>query len=158
MKRVLLSKYLCGTTLVAEISEPPGILRASSLAWGPDGKELVVTERSSPGDPFALFLLSTESGEKRRLTSPPAKSVGDSGPAFSPDGRSLAFARTISGFFSDIYLLALAEDLTPNGEPKRLTCQNLPSWSPTWSPDGREIVYASGRFVESMSLWRISGF
>ncbi len=151
-----MSSYLCGTTLVAEISEPPGILRASSLAWGPDGKELVVTERSSPGDPFALFLLSTESGEKRRLTSPPAKSVGDSGPAFSPDGRSLAFARTISGFFSDIYLLALAEDLTPNGEPKRLTFQNLPSWSPTWSPDGREIVYASGRFVESMSLWRIS--
>ena len=142
--------------LVAETSEPTGILRASSLAWGPDGKELVVVERSSPGDPFALFLLSTESGEKRRLTSPLAESIGDAGPAFSPDGRSLAFVRVIGGFASDIYLLDLAEDLTPNGEPKRLTFQNLPSWSPTWSPDGREIVYASGRFVESMSLWRIS--
>ena len=142
--------------LVAEISYPAELETAPSLAWGPDGKELVVVERSSPGDPFALFLLSTESGEKRRLTSPPAESIGDAGPAFSPDGRSLAFVRVIGGFASDIYLLDLAEDLTPNGEPKRLTFQNLPSWSPTWSPDGREIVYASGRFVESMSLWRIS--
>ena len=142
--------------LVAEISYPAELEIASSLAWGPDGKELVVTERNSPGDPLALFLLSTESGEKRRLTSPPAKSRGDVGPAFSPDGRSLAFARILGFLVSDIYLLALAEDLTPNGEPKRLTFQNLPSWSPTWSPDGREIVYASGRFVESMSLWRIS--
>ena len=140
---------------MAEISEPPAFLGAFSVAWGPDGKELVVAERSSPGDPFALFLLSIESGEKRRLTSPPAKSIGDSGPAFSPDGRSLAFAR-IRGSASDIYLLALAEDLTPNGEPKRLTFQNLPSWSPTWTPDGREIVYASGWLVESSSLGRIS--
>ena len=73
--------------LVAEISEPAVILRASSLlAWGPDGKELVVADRNSPGDPLALFLLSTESGEKRRLTSPSAKSRGDNGPAFPPDG------------------------------------------------------------------------
>ena len=143
--------------LVAEISEPAVILRASSLlAWGPDGKELVVADRNSPGDPLALFLLSTESGEKRRLTSPPAKSRGDNGPAFSPDGRSLAFARRLRLLVSDIYLLDLAEDLTPNGEPKRLTFQNLPSSSPTWTPDGREIVYTSGLLVESMSLWRIS--
>ena len=142
--------------LVAEISGP-GVTSASSLAWGPDGKDLVVAERSSPGGPWALFLLSTESGKKRRLTSPPAKSRGDFGPAFSPDGRSLAFARRLGVFVSDIYLLALAEDLTPNGEPKRLTFQNLPSSSPTWTPDGREIVYASGRFGLSLvSLWRIS--
>ncbi len=141
--------------LVAEISDVGGD-SSSNLARGPDSKELVVTERTSPGDPFALFLLSTESGEKRRLTSPPAKSLGDSGPAFSPDGRSLAFARVLGFLVSDIYLLALAEDLTPNGEPKRLTFQNLPSWSPTWTPDGREIVYARGLLVESMGLWRVS--
>ena len=132
--------------LVAEISDRAGIGTAPSLAWGPDGKDLVVAERSSLGDPFALFLLSTESGEKRRLTSPPAKSIGDGGPAFSPDGRSLAFVRTLASPASDIYLLALAEDLTPNGEPKRLTFQNLPSWSPTWTPDGREIVYQDFHF------------
>ena len=57
---------------------------------------------------------------------------------------------------SDIYLLDLAEDLTPNGEPKRLTFQNLRSWGLTWTPDGREIVYASGWGVESRGLWRIS--
>ncbi len=141
--------------LVAEISDVGGDL-SSNLAWAPNDKGLVVGDRTSPGDPFALFLLSTESGEKRRLTSPPAKSLGDFGPAFSPDGRGLAFARTLRFLVSDIYLLDLAEDLTPNGEPKRLTPQNLPSGSPTWTPDGREIVYTSGWLVESMSLWKVS--
>ncbi len=144
--------------LVAEISDPTEVTvggdLSSNLAWAPNDRELVVAERSSPGDPFALFLLSTESGEKRRLTSPPAKSLGDFGPAFSPDGRSLAFVRALRFLVSDIYLLDLA-DLTRKGEPKRLTLQNLPSWSPTWTPDGREIVYTIGRFVESSSLWRI---
>ena len=140
--------------LVAEIGYP---IELPSLAWGPDGKELVVAERDSSGEPFALFLLLTETGERRRLTSPPAKSIGDFGPAFSPDGRGLAFARAIGGFAYYIYLLALAEDLTPNGEPQRLTFQNLPSWSPTWTPDGREIVYTIGRLFESSSsLWRVS--
>ena len=145
--------------LVAEISDPTEVTvggdLSSNLAWAPNDRELVVAERSSPGDPFALFLLSTESGEKRRLTSPPAKSLGDFGPAFSPDGRSLAFVRALRFLVSDIYLLDLA-DLTRKGEPKRLTLQNLPSWSPTWTPDGREIVYTIGRFVESSSLWRVS--
>ncbi len=146
--------------MVAEISDPTSVHVARRfpphLAWAPDDDGLVVGDRSSPDDPSALFLLSTESGQKRRLTSPPAKSIGDSGPAFSPDGRSLAFARRLGYLASDIYLLALAEGLTPNGEPKRLTFRNLPSWSLTWTPDGREIVYGSGRFVESSSLWRIS--
>ena len=85
--------------LVAEISDPTEVTVGGdlsfNLAWAPNDKELVVADRNSPGDPLALFLLSTESGEKRRLTSPPAKSRGDFGPAFSPDGRSLAFVRTL---------------------------------------------------------------
>ena len=148
--------------LVAEISDraevTAGVDFSSNLAWAPNDKGLVVGDQNSPGDPFALFLLSTESGEKRRLTSPPAKSVGDFGPAFSPDGRSLAFERRVGFLLQDIYVLALAEDLTPNGEPKRLTPQNLPSSCPTWTRDGREIVFASGSLVKSGSLWRVPVF
>ena len=39
------------------------------LAWSPDGKSLIVADRSSDFEPWALFLLSIETGEKRRLTS-----------------------------------------------------------------------------------------
>ena len=39
------------------------------LPWTPDAKSLVVSDRNSENEPLGLFLLSVESGEKRRLTS-----------------------------------------------------------------------------------------
>ena len=144
--------------VVAEISDPTSVLIAYPffapyLAWAPDDEGLVVVDQDSPEDPAALFLLSTESGERRKLTSPPAKSLGDSGPAFSPDGRNLAFSRRKEAFFvSQIYVLSLLEDLGPQGEPKQLTFDDYTCQSPTWTPDGREIVFAGG----SLGLRRIS--
>ena len=40
-----------------------------------------------------LFLLSLETDERRRLTSPPRVGQADGAAAFSPDSRSLAFIR-----------------------------------------------------------------
>ena len=57
------------------------LLPGPFLAWSPDGNWLVVSGRDSPKEPAALFLLSTETGEKRRLTSPPRPLMGDSCPA-----------------------------------------------------------------------------
>ena len=76
---------------------------------------LVVVDRDSPDEPFALFLLRTETGERRRLTSPPAEISGDGSPAFSPDGTSLAFIRTARYAVSDLYVVDLGDDLTPQG-------------------------------------------
>jgi DNA-binding winged helix-turn-helix (wHTH) protein len=57
-----------------------------ALDWSSDGKFLVATARSLPGDPDSLFLISAESGEKTRLTWPPMQFGDDGCPAFSPDG------------------------------------------------------------------------
>jgi Tol biopolymer transport system component len=40
------------------------------LAWGPDSNGLVVADSPGKGKPTALFVVSLESGEKRRLTHP----------------------------------------------------------------------------------------
>ena len=47
---------------------------------------LAVSERQAQG-PRSIFLVSIESLEKRKLTSPPLGSAGDCAPAISPDGR-----------------------------------------------------------------------
>jgi Tol biopolymer transport system component/tRNA A-37 threonylcarbamoyl transferase component Bud32 len=136
------------------------IFSESHPTWSPDGNWLAISEKDSETEPLVLSLLSVDSGEKRRLTSPPKHSYGDFDPAFSPDGRSLAFSRGIdahSSGLSDLYLLALSAGLEPAGEPRQITFGNEGVQDPDWTADGREIVYSAGSMV-SRGLWRISAF
>jgi|SRR5438128_385020 len=66
---------------------------AGLLSWSPDGKLLAFSDRASRNEPaYSIFLLSLDSLEVRRLTSP-LRSWGDFNPEFSPDGQTLAFLR-----------------------------------------------------------------
>jgi eukaryotic-like serine/threonine-protein kinase len=40
------------------------------LSWSPDGKYLALVDKNAPREPHSIFLLSVETGDKRRLTSP----------------------------------------------------------------------------------------
>jgi Tol biopolymer transport system component/predicted Ser/Thr protein kinase len=136
------------------------IFPESRPAWSPDGNWLAISEKDSETEPFALSLLSVDTGEKRRLTSPPKQSVGDLDPAFSPDGRSLVFSRGINADAngqSDLYLLAFSDGWKPAGEPRQITFGNQGAQTPAWTADGREIVYSVGSLV-LRGLWRISAF
>jgi len=119
------------------------------LDWAPDGKTLAVVDKSSAEEPFAIFTLSVENGERHRLTKPPSDSVGDTGPLFSPDGRWLAFRRTSSSGVNDIYILS-----SSGGEPRRLTHDNRFTAGHAWTSKGREIVFSSNR-SGPRSLWRV---
>jgi len=99
--------------------------------------------------------MSIETGEKRRLTTRPANSVGDAGPAFAPDGHALAFVRTQTIAISSLYVLPLSSNLAPTGEPHRLTSGSAFTSSPSWSPDGKDIIFASGRW-DRLQLWRVA--
>ena len=128
-------------------------LGRGTLSYSPDGKYLALADKTSATEPFSIFLLALETGERRRLTSPPAASVGDESPAFSPDGTTLALARLVGGA-KDIYLVPVA-----GGEPKRLTFEDTVrpgSFTDglAWTSDGREIVFASNR-SGSFQLWRV---
>jgi Tol biopolymer transport system component len=96
-----------------------------------------------------------ESGEKQKLTSPPQKVFVDSQPAFSPDGRTVAFIREEAIGVRDIYLLTLSEDFQPIGEPKRLTFENRLTFSPVWALAGDEVIFSSGPYLDP-SLFRIT--
>ena len=125
------------------------------LDWSPDSRWLAVCDADDSDSVLSIFLLSVDSGEKRRLTSPPEGSLGsDFSPAFSPDGRMLAFTRFGAGLFSDLYLLDLGDDLIPKGEPRRRTFTESTTTSPVFTPDGRDIVFASG-MIDAPSLWRV---
>jgi len=131
------------------------VKRADRLAWTPDGKSLVITDRNTDDEPWGLFLLSVESGERRRLTTAPEKRIEDLDPALSADGRTLAFSRQVGIVVSDIYLLSLSKDLYAIGEPKRLTFENQWTIRPVWNSDGREIICSSGPYA-NQNLFRVA--
>ena len=118
------------------------------MSWSPDGRFLAVVDQATPADGYGIFLVSVEDGEKQRLTSAPPSSA-DFSPAFSPDGKTLAFIRSSGLSSEDIYLIS-----AQGGTPRRLTADEGRITSLTWTADGREIVFPSNRGGGS-SLWRV---
>jgi Tol biopolymer transport system component/DNA-binding winged helix-turn-helix (wHTH) protein len=137
---------------IVTIDEPARLAWRPSGEWG--GEWLAVTDNEAAAEPVGIFLLSVETGERRRLTSPSANFFsGDWNPAFSPDGKMLAFTRAVNdGFHLDIYVVAVS-----GGEPRRLTFDNAHVKSLAWTPDGREIIFSSSRggSVSTATLWKI---
>jgi Tol biopolymer transport system component/predicted Ser/Thr protein kinase len=139
---------------LAELQDPATFSAPPSVNWSPDGRWLLVTGRDSAEKPSALWLVSFESGEKRQLTIPPASSDGDYYGAFSPDARTVAFARYTNPAASDLYALPLAANLSAKSEPRRLTNDNRIIQGIAWTADGRELVFSSNR-GGTQSLWRV---
>jgi Tol biopolymer transport system component len=129
------------------------------LTWLPDGKGLILSHRQSTREPFALHYLSIGTGQLRKITNPPAYSSGDTSPALSPDGRSLAFRRGAGLAAGQLYLQRLDDRMDPEGAPALLTPNGISAASPAWPPDGRDIVYSDGYYFGpglSALPWRLA--
>ena len=88
------------------------------------------------------------------MNPPPLRTFNYDRDILSPDGRTIAFRRSIGHNVSEVYLLDLTEDLKPKGEPRRLT--SLRGWilGPAWTPNGREIIFTYGVLGTPNGLWR----
>jgi Tol biopolymer transport system component/tRNA A-37 threonylcarbamoyl transferase component Bud32 len=123
------------------------------LSWSPDGRWLATSKaRSGDEPPGGIHLISVATGEARAVTFPKPPAL-DVNPAFSPDGRALAYAScegTENFPVCDVYVLPLDLDLRPQGSPRRLTQQRLLNTGVAWTRDGRSIVYST-----MLRLWRV---
>ncbi len=107
-----------------------GLIGGFGLA--PEAKRAVFAAR---GD---IFSVPIEHGPTRNLTR--SSGAHDREPAWSPDGRRIAFASDSSG---DEEIWVMAQD--GRGEPEQLTGTASPStglhYDLAWSPDGRHLAY-----------------
>jgi Tol biopolymer transport system component len=124
------------------------------LSWSPDGDQLAIVDRALPTEANSIFLLSTETGEKRQLTSSPPGSLGDARPAFSRDGRMLAFVRIRSYRSSELFVQEV-QNPGAREKPRQLTFDDHSIFGFDWTPDGKNIVFSSSR-EGSAALWLIS--
>jgi len=82
-----------------------------------------------------LYQIGTEAGAvPRQLTS---SKEGASQPAWSPDGRQLAFVRTVDEK-PQVFVLPAA-----GGEARQLTHYKHGATAPRWAPNGRQVLFAS---------------
>jgi Tol biopolymer transport system component len=126
------------------------------LSWSRDGKWLAIKDRQAGETHDSVYLLSVETGEECRLTYPPPDS-GDGSPAFSRDGKHLAFSRTFTFGVSEVYVLDLSNDQTARGAPKQISFSKQHTSGLAWTPNGREIVFAFGSgLAAGGTLWRVS--
>jgi len=132
-------------------SLPNQIPFGNRLSWSPDGKFIAVAHKNSSEEPFSIFALAVETGERQKLTSPPAGYVGDQRAAFSPDGKLLAFVRYSGDYVTDLYVAPV-----DGGEPQRLTFVQNIILGLAWTADGREIVFSYiGPLGVSANLWKV---
>jgi Tol biopolymer transport system component/tRNA A-37 threonylcarbamoyl transferase component Bud32 len=120
------------------------------LDWSPDGKYLVAADKKLPDEPFGIVLIESATGHKIQVTSPPAGMIGDMGPAFSPDGKSIAFIRAISSGVDDIFVAPVSG----GGQARRVTSDRRYIISLTWTPDGQSILFSTNR-LGAHTLWRV---
>ncbi len=117
-------------------------------SWSPDDRTIALAARASDGR-WRIELLDVASGARAPLTSPPAGVDGDWDPAFSPDGRSIAFVRTLTDGVDDLWVVSAR-----GGDARRLTFENRALTGADWTPDGKSIVFSSSR-AGLFSLWRL---
>ena len=110
-----------------------------TLTWTPDGTSIVYSSRCNleVEKAIELFMWNIDTDEVTQLTN---EGHFNSDPAFSNNGRYLAFSSTRDGNGADVYILD-----TETGEERNATNRPGKDSQPTWSPDDSHIAFVSDR-------------
>ncbi len=116
--------------------------RLSSAAVSKDGRWVAYTVSTPDVDANRsisnIWIISTTGGEPTEVT----QGGHDNSPAWSPDGKNLAFLSARDGH-SQVYLLSME-----GGEAKKLTKLSTGADLFHWSPDGQTIAFTSSVYPD----------
>jgi sugar lactone lactonase YvrE len=115
-----------GPRVLARVPQP------YQVAWSPDGSKMAYS-----AGPASIYVIGADGTGVTLLTDPPSP-CGDEAPAWSPDGRHIAFRRFCSE--QDLGIYSIDADGTGLS---RLASTRVRDSGPSWSPDGTGIAFGN---------------
>ena len=128
------------------------IVRNVQPRWSPDGTSIAFVRQD--GSETAIYVVRPDGTERHRLVETYAY-LGAAEPAWSPDGSKIAYTNSVNSGYSrygqpgqEIFVV----DADGSGERRltELAPKLVADASPTWSPDGDQIVFRRGTFNASL--------
>jgi hypothetical protein len=162
LSRVGIGKGVLGTPEALLSKRPgPAVSNAYDFSWSPDGRRAVLVwnrmfEFHAQGQ---LWLMNADGSDLRSLG---RTDTYDFDPTWSPDGRTIAFARreqpieyepasSPADLVSSLWLIDVA-----SGKERLLLASEgrYAHWTPEWLPDGSGLLFLSDRGGET-NLWLV---
>ena len=114
---------------------------SSAGSWDRSSKKFVFPGISR-GQPVLTIVDVDRAKSEREIRLPDVDEVTN--PAWSPDGKTIAFSG-LKGGFTDLFLY----DLEAN-QMKRVTTDQFAELDPAWSPDGKLLAFSTDRFTTKL--------
>jgi TolB protein len=135
------------------VTDSPGVMDREA-AWSPDGREIAFSIGGNAGrERGDIATIRPDGAHLRRLTftdadeGSAAPAIDEESPAWTPDGRRIAFTSDSGALGRQFDVYAINRD---GGHPTRLTFAEC--GAPAWSPDGRKLACGSSRTGDS-EVW-----
>lgn len=133
----------------------------SDPSLSPDGNRIVFSSRRDDPDPdhclsnmncnYDLYIITAGNSQIIRLTN---ESMWDMEPAWSPDGKRIAFISDRDNE-NNIYVMNADGSNVKNLTKQILSTEGYSSHAPTWSPDGKHIAFIA-KFLYSQGIYIIN--
>jgi Tol biopolymer transport system component len=131
---------------------------ACQPAWSPDGSQLAFISPCSINNQYKgaqIYIMNSDGSNEHLLPIPPSPE-GDFDPAWSPDGKKIAFTSLRTGI-SHIFVVNLDECQNPDNCIQELSNTQHADKQPAWSPDGSQIAFIRQLYYSQVWIMSANG-